>query len=87
MENKKRFVVEQVYEEDTGRSRINILFVSEKEVLPLPTVQKMLMSALAVGIKGSDNQPIAMREAIEFLENAFIDTDSFEDVEVFMPKK
>ena len=63
-----------------NRSYFNIKQPAEQD-LSLNDVRLMLSGAISLIIKSHDNQSEALRKVIKHLEDEFISTDSFEDLE------
>lgn len=64
------------------RSHINLNVYSEKEKIDIDSVTKILASGLALAIRGSENEGKLMREIMDYLNDEFINPDSFKDLKV-----
>lgn len=64
--------------QEDGISKFNVLQPNGQD-LGLQGIRKILMGALALTIRISENDVEAMRETIEYLESEFVNVDSFKD--------
>lgn len=80
MKESYRVVVDMTIED--GKSYFRLSYPEKEYVLNLSQIRSILCGAVALSIKGSENEPQAMREVIEYLESEFIDPNSFSDISV-----
>ena len=79
MGQKYKIIVE--VEENDGRYFFDIQQPKDqKGSLDIQGIRAVLAGALALTIRGSENEPKAMREVIDYLNSEFVNTDSFTDV-------
>mgnify|MGYP003338045368 CR=1 FL=1 len=69
-----------------GRFFLNIKLPKEQPELNLGQVRGILMSALALTIRGSEDEADAMKNVINYLNDEFVNVDSFNDVEILVKK-
>ena len=79
MGQKYKIIVE--VEENDGRYFFDIQQPKDqKGSLDIQGIRAVLAGALALTIRGSENEPKAMREVIDYLNSEFVNPDSFTDV-------
>ena len=79
MGQKYKIIVE--VEENDGRYFFDIQQPKDqKGSLDIQGIRAVLAGALALTIRGSENEPKAMRDVIDYLNSEFVNTDSFTDV-------
>jgi hypothetical protein len=79
MGQKYKIIVE--VEENDGRYFFDIQQPKDqKGSLDIQGIRAVLAGALALTIRGSENEPKAMKEVIDYLNSEFVNTDSFTDV-------
>ncbi len=79
MGQKYKIIVE--VEEKDGRYFFDIQQPeSQQGSLDIQGIRAILSGALALTIRGSENEPKAMREVIDYLNSEFVNPDSFTDV-------
>ena len=79
MGQKYKIIVE--VEENDGRYFFDIQQPKDqKGSLDIQGIRAVLAGALALTIRGSENEPKAMREVNDYLNSEFVNTDSFTDV-------
>jgi hypothetical protein len=79
MGQKYKIIVE--VEENDGRYFFDIQQPKDqKGSLDIQGIRAVLAGALALTIRGSENEPKSMREVIDYLNSEFVNTDSFTDV-------
>ena len=49
-------------------------------ILPMESVRPLLAGALSMAIRASKDEGKAMEETMEYLNNEFVNTDSFSDI-------
>lgn len=81
MENKFQVCVN--VEIKDGRSHIKLVVPPTQE-LSLEEVGKLLAGGLALTIRNAKNEPEYMKEIMEYLQNEYINIDSFSDSKRFM---
>jgi hypothetical protein len=86
MENEKYYRVVVDMTQKDGRSYFNISLPEEQVELNLSQVRLILMGALALTIRSSENESEAMRNVISYLESEFVSVDSFSDHEIKVKK-
>jgi hypothetical protein len=80
MKENYRVVVDMTIEH--GRAHFNLSYPKEQHTLNLSQIRSILSGAVALTIRGSENEPQAMKEVINYLEYEFISTDSFDDISI-----
>ncbi len=81
MENKFQVCVN--VEIKDGRSHIRLVVPPSQE-LSLEEVGKILAGGLALTIRAVKDEPKYMKEIMEYLQNEFVNPDSFSDVKRFI---
>jgi hypothetical protein len=66
-----------------GRSHIRLV-VPPSQDLSLEEVGKVLAGGLALAIKSSENEAEYMKEIMEYLQNEFVNINSFSDFKRFI---
>ena len=74
------------FEHKNGKSSFNIKLDPSDTSTTLSEIRVILTGAVALTIKLSENQPEAMRKVIDFLQEDFVDGNSFEDGKLLVPE-
>jgi hypothetical protein len=74
------------FEHKNGKSSFNIKLDPSDTSTTLSEIRMILTGAVALTIKLSENQPEAMRKVIDFLQEDFVDGNSFEDGKLLVPE-
>lgn len=80
MEENFRIIVDATQRD--GRMYLDILQPTDGSftILSMENVRPLLAGALALAIRASNNEGKAMKETMEYLNNEFVNTDSFSDL-------
>jgi hypothetical protein len=80
MEENFRIIVDATLRD--GRMYLNIQQPTDGSftILPLESVRPLLAAALSMSIRASKDEGKAMKETMDYLNDEFIDTDSFSDL-------
>lgn len=74
------------FEHKNGKSSFNIKLDPSDTSTTLSEIRMILTGAVTLTIKLSENQPEAMRKVIDFLQEDFVDGNSFEDGKLLVPE-
>lgn len=74
------------FEHKNGKSSFNIKLDPSDTSTTLSEIRMILTGAVALTIKLSENQPEAMKKVIDFLQEDFVDGNSFEDGKLLVPE-
>jgi hypothetical protein len=77
---KYRIVVDADIDFDTDKTTFEVLQPTEQDKLSSEQIAAFLSGALALCIRASENEAEIMKTVIEYLENEFINPDSFSDL-------
>ena len=77
---KYRIVVDADIDFDTDKTTFEVLQPTEQDKLSSEQIAAFLSGALALCIRASKNEAEIMKTVIEYLENEFINPDSFSDL-------
>ncbi len=80
MEENFRIIVDATQRD--GRMYLNIQQPTDGSftILPMESVRPLLAAALSMSIRASKDEGKAMKETMDYLNDEFIDTDSFSDL-------
>jgi hypothetical protein len=80
MEENFRIIIDATQRD--GRMYLNIQQPSDGSftILPMDSVRVLLAGALSMAIRASQDEGKAMKETMDYLNDEFIDTDSFSDL-------
>lgn len=80
MEENFRIIVDATQRD--GRMYLNIQQPIDGSftILPMESVRPVLAGALAMAIRASKDEGEAMKETMDYLNNEFVNTDSFSDL-------
>lgn len=80
MEEKFRIIVDATQRD--SRMYLDILQPTDGSftILSMENVRPLLAGALALAIRASNDEGNAMKETMEYLNNEFVNTDSFSDL-------
>jgi hypothetical protein len=83
MEKNYQVIVDATLKED-GRMYLNLKQPSEgvSSILTIEEIRPILAGGLAMSIRASKDEPKAMREVIQYLEEEFVNSDSFSDLKL-----
>jgi len=83
MEQKYQVIVDATLKED-GRMYLNLKQPSEgvSSILTIEEIRPILAGGLAMSIRASKDESKAMREVIQYLEEEFVNSDSFSDLKL-----
>jgi len=74
------------FEHQNGKSSFTIKLDPSDTSTTLSEVRMILTGAVALSIKLSENQPEAIRKVIDYLQQDFVDGNSFEDGKLIIPE-
>jgi hypothetical protein len=74
------------FEHKNGKASFNIKLDPSDTSTTLSDIRMILTGAVALTIKLSENQPEAIRKVIDFLQEDFVDGNSFEDGKLLVPE-
>ena len=77
---KYRIVVDADIDFETDKTTFEVLQPTEQDKLSSEQIAAFLSGALALCIRASENEAEIMKTVIEYLENEFINPDSFSDL-------
>lgn len=83
-ENQYRIIIDTIIKE--GRCFFHINTPKVQSELSLTQIRGILMGALALTIRGAKDEASAMNNVINYLNNEFVNVDSFTDVEIKVKK-
>lgn len=80
MEENFRIIIDATQRD--GRMYLNIQQPTDGPftMLPMESVRPLLAAALSMSIRASKDEGKAMKETMDYLNDEFIDTDSFSDL-------
>jgi alpha-L-fucosidase len=80
MEENFRIIVDATQRD--GRMYLNIQQPTDGSftILPMESIRPLLAGALAMAIRASKDEGKAMKETIQYLNDEFVDTNSFSDL-------
>jgi hypothetical protein len=80
MEENFRIIVDATQRD--GRMYLNIQQPSDGSftILPMDSVRALLAGALSMAIRASQDEGKAMKETMDYLNDEFVNTDSFSDL-------
>lgn len=83
MEQKYQVIVDATLKED-GRMYLNLKQPSEgvSSILTIEEIRPILAGGLAMSIRASKDESKAMREVMQYLEEEFVNSDSFSDLKL-----
>lgn len=83
MEKNYRVVVDATLKDD-GRMYLDLKQPSEgvTSILSIEEIRPILAGALAMSIRASKNEAQAMRDVMQYLEEEFVNSDSFSDLKL-----
>ena len=83
-ENQYRIIIDTIIKE--GRCFFYINTPKEQPDLSLTQIRGIIMGALALSIRGAKDEVSAMNDVINYLNDEFVNVDSFTDVEIKVKK-
>jgi hypothetical protein len=83
MEKNYQVIVDATLKED-GRMYLNLKQPSEgvSSILTIEEIRPILAGGLAMSIRASKDESKAMREVMQYLEEEFVNSDSFSDLKL-----
>jgi len=83
MEKNYQVIVDATLKED-GRMYLNLKQPSEgvSSILTIEEIRPILAGGLALSIRASEDESKAMREVMMYLEEEFVNSDSFSDLKL-----